>query len=62
MLRKSPLVALSALFAAAAQAAAPPQVPNAGSILQENQPPQSPSATRNRAEVLSELIAANGKS
>lgn len=47
MLRKGSLAALSALFTVVVQAAGPPQVPNAGSILQENQPPKplSPSST-----------------
>ena len=47
MVKKAPLAAaLSALFALTAQAAEPPQqIPNAGSILQQNQPPKPPSAS-----------------
>ncbi len=41
--KQAPLVALSSLFAALAQAAEPPQVPSAGSILQQTQPVKPPS-------------------
>ena len=44
MYKKAPLLALSSLLAVAAQAAEPPQVPNAGTILQQNQPAKPPSA------------------
>lgn len=43
--KKAPAVALSSLFAAFAQAAEPPQLPNAGSILQQTQPIKPPSAS-----------------
>ncbi|HEY8026219.1 MAG TPA: ShlB/FhaC/HecB family hemolysin secretion/activation protein [Burkholderiaceae bacterium] len=43
--KKAPAVALSSLFAAFAQAAEPPQLPNAGSILQQTQPTKPPSAS-----------------
>ncbi len=44
MYKKAPLLALSSLLAVAAQAAEPPQIPNAGTILQQNQPAKPPSA------------------
>lgn len=47
IVKQTPLaLAMSAFFAVAAQAAEPPQqIPNAGSILQQNQPPRPPSAS-----------------
>ena len=43
--KKVPVVALSSLLAAFSQAAEPPQVPSAGSILQQTQPTKPPSAS-----------------
>ena len=47
LLKRAPLLALSSLLAVAAQTAAAQQLPNAGSLLQQNQPPKQPQPSSN---------------
>lgn len=60
MVKRAPLAALSLLATALAQAAEPPpQIPSAGSILQQNQPPKQPSASSNGTGLTLDKSSAN---
>jgi hemolysin activation/secretion protein len=47
LLKRTPLLALSSLLAVAAQTAGAQQIPNAGTLLQQNQPPKQPVPSTN---------------
>jgi hemolysin activation/secretion protein len=60
LVKRAPLAALSVLVTALAQAAEPPpQIPNAGAILQQNQPSKQPSASSNGTGLSLDKSSAN---